>query len=92
MNASGRSEAAMTARTRIGWIKFREYGELVHWRKVLLKIKGRLYQSRVRSAMLYGSEARCLRKNEMAILRTEKAVMRPMSHFFFSCQNWSYVD
>ena len=26
LNASGRSEAAVTARTQIGWIKFRECG------------------------------------------------------------------
>ena len=28
--------------------------------------------------MLYGSETWCLRENEMAILRTEKAMMRAM--------------
>ena len=67
----------MTARTRIEWIKFRECGQLLYWRKVSLKMKGRIYQSCVRSAMLYGIEAWCLRKNEMAILRrTEKAMMR----------------
>ena len=27
LNASGGSEAAVTARTRIGWIKFRKCGE-----------------------------------------------------------------
>ena len=42
-------------------------------------MKGRNYQSCVRSAMLYESETWCLRKNEMVILRrTEKAVMRAM--------------
>ena len=30
LNASGGSEAAVTARTRIGWIKFRDYVELLH--------------------------------------------------------------
>ena len=45
----------------------------------LLKVKGRIYQSCVRSAMLYGSETWCLRKNEMTILRrTDKAMMRAM--------------
>ena len=28
--------------------------------------------------MLYGSETRCLRENEMGILRTKKAMMRVM--------------
>ena len=70
-------EAAVTARTRIGWIKFRACGELLYGRKFSLKNKGRIYQSCVRSAMLYGSETWCLRENEMAILRrTEKAMMR----------------
>ena len=73
LNASGRSEAAVTAKTRIGWIKFRENGELLCKRKFSLKIKERIYQSCVRSAMLYGSETWYLRENEMAILRrTEK--------------------
>ena len=38
-----------------------------------------VYQSCVRSAMLYGSEAWCLRENEMAVLRrTERAMVRSM--------------
>ena len=42
-------------------------------------MKGRIYQSCVRLAMLYGSKTWCLRKNEMAILRrTEKAMIRAM--------------
>ena len=42
-------------------------------------MKERIYQSCERSAMLYGSEAWCLRENEMAILRrTEKAIMSAM--------------
>ena len=79
LNASGGSEAAVTARTRIGWIKSRECGELPYGRKFSLKIKGRIYQSCVRSAMLSGSETWCPRENKMAILRkTEKAMMRAM--------------
>ena len=59
--------------------KFRECGELLYERKFLLKMKGRIYQSCVRSTMLYGSETWCLRENERAILRrTEKAKMRTM--------------
>ena len=74
MNARGRSEAAVTARTRTGWIKFRESEELLCGRNFLLKIKERIYQSCVRMAMLYGNDTWCLRKNEMAILRTEIAM------------------
>ena len=39
LNASGRSEAAATARTRIGWLKFGECGKLLHGGKTLLKMK-----------------------------------------------------
>ena len=39
-NASGGREAALTARTRIGWIKFRERGDLLQSRKFWLKKKG----------------------------------------------------
>ena len=77
LNASGGSEAAVTAKTRIGWIKFRECEELLYGKNFSLKMKGRIYESCVRSAMLYGSETWCLR--EMAILRrTEKARIRAM--------------
>ena len=79
LNASGGSEAAITARTRIGWIKFRECGKLLYGRKFSLKMKGKIYQSCVRSAMLYGSETWLLRENKMAILRrTKKTMMRAM--------------
>ena len=33
LNASGGSEAAVTARTRIGWTKLRECGKLLYGRK-----------------------------------------------------------
>ena len=79
MNASGGSEAAVTTITRIGWIKFRECGELLYGRKFLLKMKGRIDQSCIKSAMLYGSKTWCLRENEMAILRRiKKAMTRAM--------------
>ena len=79
LNASGRSEAAVTARTRVGWIQFREYGELLYGRKFSVKMKERIYQSYVRSAMLYGNKMQCLRENEMVILRrTKKAMMTAM--------------
>ena len=35
-------------------------------------MKGKVYKSCVRSAMLYGSEACCLREKEMAILRRKE--------------------
>ena len=51
-NAGGGCEAAVTARARIGWVKFRECGELLNSKRFSLKLKGMVYQSRVRLAML----------------------------------------
>ena len=59
----------VTARARIGWVKFRECEELLNSKRFSLKTKGMVYQSCVRSAVLYGSETWCLRENEMTILR-----------------------
>ena len=79
LNTTGGCEIAVTARSRIGWIKFRECSEILKGRRFSLKMKGKIYKSCVRSAMLYGSEAWCLREKEMEILRrTERAVIRGM--------------
>ena len=63
---------------RIEWVKFKTCGELQNSKRFSLKMKGMVYRSCVRSAMLYGSETRCLRENEIAILWTERAMMRAM--------------
>ena len=67
VNASGGCEVAVRARVRIGWVKFKECGELRNSKRFSLKMKGMIYRSCVRSAMLYGSETWCLRENEMEI-------------------------
>ena len=59
-------------------MKFRECGEFLRERRFSLRMKGMVYRSGVRSAMLYGSETWCLRESEMAILRTERAMVRSM--------------
>ena len=60
-------------------MKFRECGELLNSERFLLKLKGMVDGSCVRSAMLYASEIWCLRENEMAVLRkTERAIVRAM--------------
>ena len=42
-------------------------------------MKGMVYRSCIRSAMLYGSETWCLMENEMIIVRrTKRAMMRSM--------------
>ena len=79
VNAGGGCEAAVTSRARIGGVKFRECVELLNSKRFLLKLKGMVYRSCVRSVMLYGSETWCLRENEAAILRrTERAMVTTM--------------
>ena len=63
MNARGGCEADVTARA-IGWVKFRECGELLNSKRFSLKMKGMVYRSYIRLARLYGSETWCLRENE----------------------------
>ena len=48
MNASGGCEAAVTARARIGWVKFKEREELLNSKRFSLHMKGMIYQSCVR--------------------------------------------
>ena len=79
LNASGGCEAAVTARVRIGWVRFRKCGELFCGNRFPLKMKGKVIRCCVRSAILYGSETWCLKDNEKAILRrTERAMARAM--------------
>ena len=79
LNASGGCEAAVTARVRIGWVRFRECGELLLGNRFPLKVKGKVYRCCVRSAILHGRETWCLKENEKAILRrTKRAMVRAM--------------
>ena len=65
MSVGGGCETAVTARTRCGLVKFREYGELLFGRRFPLTLKEAVYGSCVRPAILYGSEAWCLKKSEI---------------------------
>ena len=79
LNVSGGCEAAVTAKVRIGCVRFRECGKLLLGNRLPLKMKGKAYCCCVRSAILYGSETWCLNENEKAILRkTERAMVRAM--------------
>ena len=41
---------------------------MLHGRWFPIKLKGVVYESHVRTTMLYGGEARCLKESEMEIL------------------------
>ena len=66
--AGGGCEAAVTARKICGWVTSRECDELQYGRIPPLKLKGAVYKSYVRPAILHGSEAWCLRESENEIL------------------------
>ena len=79
LNGSGGCEAVVTARVRIGLVRFRECGELLFGNRFPLKMKGKAYRCCVRSEILYESEAWCPKENKKATLRrTERAMVRAM--------------
>ena len=49
-----------------------ECGELLYGRRFPLRLKGAVYESYVRPAMLYGSEAWCLIEGEMGIYKGQR--------------------
>ena len=72
-------EAAVTARTRWVWVKFRECGKLLHGNKFPLKLRGRVYKSNAIPAILHRSEGRHLKENMMGVLRkTRRFIVRAM--------------
>ena len=67
VSACGGCEAAVTARTRCGWVKLRECSEMLYGR-FPLKLKGAVYNSHVRLTILYLSEAWSLKEYEKGVL------------------------
>ena len=57
LSVGGGCADAVSARTRCGWIMFRECGELLHDRRFPFKPKGAVNNSYVWPAILYRSEA-----------------------------------
>jgi len=68
LSVDGDADAAVEARIRIGWNKFRQLVPLPTNRYMSLIRRGRLYSSCVRSSMLHGSVTWPVRKeNEVAL-------------------------
>ena len=73
----GDDEAAVEARIRIGWNKFRQLVPLLTNKDVSLIMRGRLHTSCVRRSTLHGSETWPVRKeNEVALQRAEMRMVR----------------
>ena len=72
LSVEGDADAAVEARIRVGWIKFRQLVPLLTNKDISLIRRGKLYSSCVRSRMLHGSETWPVRKeNETALQRAE---------------------
>ena len=60
------ADAAVEARNRIGWNKFRQLVLLLANRNISLIMRGRLYSSCLRSSMLHEVRRPVRKENEMA--------------------------
>ena len=65
INIGGECVAVVKSRTRLGWVKFGEFKDLLCIRQFPLKIRGIVYKCYVRSAMLDESETWSLGQNEV---------------------------
>ncbi|MBJ5695539.1 hypothetical protein JGG83_23085, partial [Salmonella enterica subsp. enterica serovar Derby] len=79
VSADGGADSAVTARVRSAWKKFKELAPILTSKGASLRLKGKIYQSCVRSCMMYGSET-CVMKNEDVekLVRTEMRMIRWM--------------
>ena len=79
LSVDGDADAAVAARIRIGWNKFRQLVPLLTNKDVSLIMRGRLYSSCMRSSTLDGSETWPVRKeNVVALQRVEMRMVRWM--------------
>ena len=79
LSVHGDADAAVVARIRIGWNKFRQLVPVLANKDVSLIVRGRLYSSCVRSIMLHGSETWPVRKeNVVALQRADMRMVRWM--------------
>ena len=67
MSGGGGCEAAVAARTGCGWVIFMERGELLYGRRFPLRLHEAVYESCIWPAILYGSEAWCLKECDIGI-------------------------
>ena len=76
LSVDGDADAAVEARIRIGWNKFRQLVPLLTNKDVSLIMTGRLYSSCVQSSMLHGSGTWPVRKENVALQRAEMRMVR----------------
>ena len=70
LSAEGGAQEAVTSRIRSTWKKFRDISSAICRKSMLLKVKGILYKSYVRSALTYGAECWALKGEDERRLKT----------------------
>jgi len=79
LSVDGDADAAVEARIRIGWNKFRQLVPLFTNKDVSLIMRVRLYSSCVQSSMLHGSETwPVMKENVVALQRAQMRMVRWM--------------
>uniref|UniRef100_A0A0L8HFH9 Reverse transcriptase domain-containing protein n=1 Tax=Octopus bimaculoides TaxID=37653 RepID=A0A0L8HFH9_OCTBM len=74
--SSGSGSESVAARIRIAWEKFRELLPLLVTKGLSLRVKGRLYDACVRTAMLHGSETWAVTAEDMhKLARNEASIL-----------------
>ena len=58
----GELEGEINRKVQLGWCKFREVSAVVCDRRVPMRLKGKVYSSVVRPAMMYGAECWAIKK------------------------------
>merc|ERR1711893_382085 len=79
LSGRGGAEAAVATRIRSGWKKFQELSPFLNSRAPSLMMKGKVFNSCVRSCMLYGSETWPMTvESECRLRTTDNRMLRRM--------------
>lgn len=70
LSNDGKIDNDVTHRTTTGWLKWRQLTGVMCDRKMPLKVKGHLYKTAIRPAVLYGSECWATNKQQLNKLHT----------------------
>ena len=80
ITVDGSEEREVTRRIQAGWKNWREVSGVLCDRRIPVKLKGKVYETVVRPAMMYGMEATPIKKvNEKRMNVAEMKVLRWMS-------------
>ena len=73
--SNGRCEEEVRRRIQAGWMSWRKVSGVLCDRKLSAKVKGKMYKSVVRPAMLYGMEMVAVTKRQMGKMEVAELKM-----------------